>query len=124
MAIYRKEYFSNEVKEIVKPDVDEIRSRYDTKMRLRMSDDKLIIRRLKKDDLVAEVTTQDIIHTVTPIEVGRPENLALTYYGDARLYWVILAANNLRDRTELTDGLIITIPAIKSLYSSNGLLLR
>ena len=124
MPNYKKEYFSKEVKEIVKPSVYNIRSRYDTKIRLRMADDKLLVRNLKKTDLIAEPSSNDIIHTITPIEHLKPENTALKYYNDARLYWVILAANNMRDRTEFVDGKIIVIPAKSSLYGNNGLLVR
>ena len=124
MPSYVKDYFSKEVKEIVKPDVYNIRSRYDTKIRLRMVDDKLIVRNLKKEDLVAKPSSGDTIHTITPIEHLKPETTALNYYNDARLYWVILAANNMRDRNEFTDGKIIVIPAKSSLYGNNGLLVR
>lgn len=124
MPTFKKEYFSKDVKEIVKPDVYQINSRYDTKMRLRMQNDKLVIRNLKKKDLVAQQTSADIIHTVLPIEAHRPEAIALKYYGDARLYWIILAANNLRDRTELKDGMLINIPSKRAIYGSDGLLLR
>ena len=124
MPLYKKEYFSSDVKDIVKPDIDNIKSRYDVKIRLRMSDDKLTVRTLKKDDLKAAKTSADIMHTVLPTEINKPELLALKYYGDARLYWIILAANNLRNREDLTDGLLITIPSKKAVYSSNGLLSR
>ena len=124
MPTYKKEYFSDEVKELVKPSVYDIRSRYDTKLRLRMQDDKLIIRNLKKEDLVAKPRIGDIVHTVTPTERFRPEFIALKYYNDARLYWIILAANNLRDRSELIDGKVINIPSKASLYGNKGLLVR
>lgn len=123
MATYRKEFFSNDVKEIIQPDVDNIKSRYDTKIRLRMNDNKLVVRTLKNKDLVATQTANDIVHMVTPAEAHRPENISLKYYGDARLYWVILAANNMRDRSELKNGIIITIPALKSLYGNGGILI-
>lgn len=123
MATYRKEFFSNDVKEIIQPDVDNIKSRYDTKIRLRMNDNKLVVRTLKSKDLVATQSSNDIVHTVTPTEAHRPENISLKYYGDARLYWVILAANNMRDRSELKNGMVITIPALKSLYGNGGILI-
>lgn len=124
MPIVKKEFFSNDVVDIVKPDVYKIRSRYDTKMRLRLDNDKLVVRNLKKPDLVANKNKNDIIHTVSPTEKHKPELIAKNYYGDARLYWVILAANSLRDRIELKDGMLITIPAKSSVYGTNGLLTR
>lgn len=124
MPAYKIEYFSEDVKEVVKPNVYSIKSRYDTKMRLRMQNDKLLIRSLKKPDLVAKQTANDIVHTVTPIEQYRPEYIALNYYGDARLYWIILAANNLRDRSELKDGMLISIPSKRAVYGNKGLLVR
>lgn len=124
MPEFKKEFFSEEVKEIVKPNVYEIKSRYDTKMRLRMQDDKLIVRNLKKQDLVAKVTAADIVHTVLPIEKAKPELIALKYYGDARLYWIILAANNIKDKHDLIDGMLITIPSRQAVYGNNGLLVR
>lgn len=124
MPTFRKEYFSEDVKDLVKPSVYNIRSRYDTKLRLRMKDDKLVVRNLKKNDLVASPKNNDIIHTVTPIERHKPELIALKYYNDARLYWIILAANSLRDRYEIVDGKIIVIPSKSSVYGNNGLLIR
>ena len=124
MPDFRKEYFSKEIKDLVIPNVDNVRSRYDTKLRLRLTNDKLVIRNLKSNDLVATQKEDDIIHTVTPVEAKRPEMVALKYYGDARLYWIILAANGLRDRVELKDGMLIIIPSRSSIYGTKGLLLR
>lgn len=124
MPDFRKEYFSKEIKDLVIPNVDNVRSRYDTKLRLRLTNDKLVIRNLKSNDLVAAQREDDIIHTVTPVEAKRPEMVALKYYGDARLYWIILAANGLRDRVELKDGMLIIIPSRSSIYGTKGLLLR
>lgn len=124
MPDFRKEYFSKEIKDLVIPNVDNVRSRYDTKLRLRLTNDKLVIRNLKSNDLVATQKEDDIIHTVTPVEAKRPEMIALKYYGDARLYWIILAANGLRDRVELKDGMLIIIPSRSSIYGTKGLLLR
>ena len=124
MASFRKDYFSTKVKDIVQPDISNIRSRYDNKIRLRYKDSTLVVRNLKKPDLVAEQTKSDIIHTVLPIERHKPEIIAHKYYGDARLYWVILAANGFRDRHDIEDGKIIVIPSKQALYGTKGLLLK
>ena len=123
MGAYKIEYFSKDVKALVQPSVSSIRGRYDTKVRLRREDDdRLQVRPLNKSDIVAKPTEQDIIHTVLPYEANRPDLTALNYYGDARLYWVILAANSLNNRNDYVDGLVIRIPSITSLYSDGGVL--
>ena len=82
------------------------------------------IRNLKDDDLVARVTNRDIMHKVTLDEDQRPDLIALNFYGDPRLYWVILGANDLREKSEVIKGMTIRIPAKESLYGANGLLSR
>ncbi|MBO7615060.1 MAG: hypothetical protein J6T15_05130 [Bacilli bacterium] len=118
--------FSKDVKEIVNPNVNKImiRSRYDTKTKLRLQDEKITIRNLKESDLTAKKTPRDLLHTVTVVEDQRPDLIALNFYKDARLYWVILGANGLRDASEIHEGDVITIPARDSIYGANGILLR
>lgn len=124
MITYRKEYFSDEVKEVVESTKKEFRTRYDSKVRLRLDDNKLIIRNLKNPDLKATQSERDIIHTVTLDEDQRPDLIALTFYGDARLYWVILGANGFREKSQVRKGDLIRIPAMNALYGSNGLIIR
>ena len=124
MPTFKKEYFSKDVNEIVNANTVNIRGRYDTKVRLRMNDEKLIIRNLNESDLVAGKTDNDIIHTVSLSEDKRPDLVANKYYGDARLYWVILGANNLREKEQLTKGMVIRIPSKNAIYGSNGVLIR
>ena len=124
MNSYKKEYFSKEVKNISESNLKACRGRYDAKIRLRLADNKLVIRNLKKPDLTAKESNTDIIHTVTLYEAERPDLIALKYYDDARLYWVILGANNLKEKAELTNGLIIRIPTISSIYGNDGLISR
>ena len=120
MQSYKKEFFSNEVKEVVESTKKEFKTRYDSKVRLRLNDNKLVIRNLKSPDLKA----RDIIHTVTLDERERPDLVALNFYGDARLYWVILGANGLREKSQLKEGLVIRIPSMNALYGSDGLIVR
>jgi hypothetical protein len=122
MGVYRLEYFSKDVKALVQPTVSSIRGRYDTKVRLRREDGNLQVRPLSRSDVVAEKTAQDVIHEVLPYEDQRPDLTALNYYGDARLYWVILAANDLKAKNEYVNGMIVRIPSATTLYSKGGVL--
>lgn len=122
MGVYKIEYFSKDVKALVQPSVTNIRGRYDNKIRLRREDDTLQVRPLNKSDVAAEKTPDDIIHTVLPYENKRPDLTALEYYGDARLYWVILAANDLKASGDYIDGMTIRIPSPTTLYSRGGVL--
>ena len=122
MQSYKKEFFSNEVKEVVESTKKEFKTRYDSKVRLRLDDNKLVIRNLKSPDLKANQSERDIIHTVTLDERERPDLVALNFYGDARLYWVILGANGLREKSQLKEGLVIRIPSMNALYGSDGLI--
>lgn len=124
MQSYKKEFFSNEVKEVIESTKKEFKTRYDSKVRLRLNDNKLVIRNLKSPDLKANQSERDIIHTVTLDERERPDLVALNFYGDARLYWVILGANGLRERSQLKEGLVIRIPSMNALYGSDGLIVR
>ena len=124
MQSYKKEFFSNEVKEVVESTKKEFKTRYDSKVRLRLNDNKLVIRNLKSLDLKANQSERDIIHTVTLDERERPDLVALNFYGDARLYWVILGANGLKEKSQLKEGLVIRIPSMNALYGSDGLIVR
>ena len=53
MQTYKKEYFSDEVKEVVETTKKEFKTRYDSKVRLRLEDNKIVIRNLKSPDLKA-----------------------------------------------------------------------
>lgn len=124
MAIYKKEFFSNDVKELVTSKEIQPKTRYDSKIRLRLNNNKLIVRNLKNDDLEAKQSERDIIHKVTLDEDERPDLIALKYYNDPRLYWVILGANGFREKSQLKQGKLIRIPAMNSLYGFNGLILK
>lgn len=124
MITYKKEYFSDDVKEVIESTKTNFKTRYDSKVRLRLDDNKLVIRNLKKPDLTATQSERDIIHTVTLDEDERPDLVALNFYGDARLYWVILGANNLREKAQFKKGTLVRIPSMKSLYGSDGLIIR
>lgn len=126
MGRFTKMDFSDEVKEVVNPNTNRImvRGRYDAKAKLRLDDEKITIRNLKQSDLTAKRTNRDLIHKVTLDEDRRPDLIALSFYGDARLYWVILGANDLREKEDVRKGMLLRIPAKDSLYGANGILLR
>ena len=52
MQVYKKEYFSDEVKEVVESTKREFKTRYDSKVRLRLEDNKLVVRNLKKTNFL------------------------------------------------------------------------
>ena len=70
MNIYKKEYFSNEVKEIIESSKKEFKTRYDSKVRLRLEDNKLIIRNLKNPDFL-QVHLQILLHCLILIYLVR-----------------------------------------------------
>ena len=119
-----KEWVSKEVKEIYYPKYKRIRARYDKKERYRMQDDSLVIRQMKPRDMTPTPTKADLLHKVQGFEHQRPDVLANKYYGDPRMYWIILAANGLRDPLDLTRGMSIRIPDVNSLYTDNGVMNR
>ena len=126
MSRYRLTDFSKEVKDISNPNLSKTRivNRYDGKTRVRLNDNKLTIRNLNESDLVAKISSADIMHRVTLDENGRADLIALKYYGDARLYWIILAANGLRDSGDVERDTIIRIPSKNSVYGSDGILTK
>lgn len=126
MGRFTKADFSNEIKDVVNPNLNKvvIKGRYDAKTKLRLEDEKITIRNLKQSDLTARRSNSDLMHRVTVDEDRRPDLIALDFYGDARLYWVILGANDLREKEDVKVGMLLRIPAKDSLYGSNGILLR
>lgn len=126
MGRFTKMDFSDEVKDVVTPNSNKlkIRGRYDAKTKLRLDDEKITIRNLKQSDLTARRSARDLMHRVTLDEDKRPDLIALNFYGDARLYWVILGANDLREKEEVRKDMLIRIPSKDALYGANGILLR
>lgn len=122
MGVYKLEYFSKDVKALVQPTILRVKNRYDNKIRLRRLDDRLQVRPLNLSDLKSKENSQDILHTVQPFEANRPDLVALKYYGDARLYWVVLAANDLKSAKDFIDGLVIRVPSIYSVYGQGGVM--
>jgi nucleoid-associated protein YgaU len=126
MSKYTKEDFSEEVTNVINPNLSrtKIITRYDGKTRIRLDSGELTLRNLKESDIFAIPSSNDLSHRVTVDEDMRPDLVALRFYGDARLYWVILAANDLRDPGDLKRNMLIRIPSKNSLYGSDGVLAK
>lgn len=126
MTNYEKCWYSESlVNKVITPNLTSWRSRYDLKEQLLLKDNTtLVIRNIRATDIIPVYSDLDIEHKVTPAENYRPDMVAESAYGDPRLAWVILAANNLDDIFDFVTDLEIIIPAATSLYKSGGLLNR
>lgn len=67
---------------------------------------------------VIEAQDDDLVHTVTDIDVNRPDLLAFDYYGDEVLWWVILLANNKNTINQLSIGEELIIPSPRYVKST------
>lgn len=123
-SLDRQWYSESLVKDVTRPNLSTWRSRYDLKEQLLLVDNNLVIRNMRARDMIPAKTSQDTAHIVTPGEAYRPDVIALNAYGDPRLAWIILSANNLSDMFDFISGLEITIPSAISLYQSGGVLNR
>ena len=124
-SVITRDWYSEEyVKDIFTPKLSTWRSRYDLKEQLLLKDDILVIRNMRKSDLVPTKTSSDIEYEVEAKEAYRPDIIANKVYGDPRLAWVILAANNLKDIFTLEAGMRIIIPSAVSIYMSGGVMAR
>jgi len=110
------------VNKIITPNIRKVRSRYDKKDQLLLKDGNLVIRNMRKSDLLIRSNSTDIEYKVEAKDEYRPDLLAYKFYGDPRLAWVILDANDLRDIFELKAGMVIVVPSIINLYSSGGVM--
>lgn len=122
--LIRSWYSEDLVKEIFTPNLTSWRSRYDLKEQLLLKDDSLVIRCMRQSDLVPVRSSEDTEHEVEPQEAYRPDIIANNAYGDPRLAWVILSANNLSDIFSLKAGMRIIIPSISAIYRSGGVMYR
>ena len=117
-------YDMNEIKEVNSSKVTVIRSRYDTKEQLLLKNGDLVIRNMRRNDMYPGKSAEDTQHRVEGHEAYRPDVIAYNMYGDPRLAWVILSANDISDIFDLKAGMIITIPSSISLYKSGGVMNR
>lgn len=125
MTNLEKQWYSTDlVKDVITPNLVSWRSRYDLKEQLLLNNNNLVIRNLRASDMVPIRSSSDTPHIVAAGEAYRPDVIANLAYGDPRLAWVILAANNLSDIFSLTSGLEIIIPSVSSLYQTGGILSR
>jgi len=67
------------------------------------------------EPIVFPESDNDVIHTVIETQVGRLDLIAVMYYNDPNLWWVIAHANKVEDIfEELIPGMRIRIPAFDS----------
>lgn len=122
--IEKQWYSESKVKDIITPNLTTWRSRYDLKEQLLLQDNTLVIRNMRYPDMVPPRTAYDTQHVVTPAEQYRPDIIANNAYGDPRLAWIILAANNLKSIFDLTVDMEIMIPSSLAIYNTGGVLNR
>lgn len=115
-------YDTNLVKEVNKPKTTIIRSRYDTKEQLLLKNGDLVIRNMRRNDIYPGRNSNDTQHKVEGSEAYRPDVIAYNVYGDPRLAWIILSANDISDIFDLKAGMIITIPSSVSIFRSGGVM--
>ena len=59
------------------------------------------------------VRNDDVYYTVASHESSRPDKVSRRFYGDWRLYWVIMQANVIFDPLqEIVSGTIVRVPSI------------
>lgn len=125
MANLKDTWYDNKaITEVLDSKVTIIRSRYDNKEQLLLSNGDVVIRNMRFNDIYPGRDSGDTQHKVEGYEAGRPDVIAHNIYGDPRLAWVILSANNLSDFFDLKSGMLITIPSLVSLYRSGGVMNR
>lgn len=120
----KKTWYAKTVKDIIPQNVAVWRARYDRKDQLRLENETLVIRQMRPIDMIPPTTKDASFFIIGAAEAYRPDIIANDYYKDPNLYWVILAANGLKDPLDFREGLEIIIPTLTSLYSQGGILKR
>jgi len=62
----------------------------------------------------------DSFHEVHLKEVNRLDALAYEYYGDAKFWWIIAIANDIKDPFYLEQGEVLRIPSRKNVFGRDG----
>lgn len=94
---------------ITNPDPGRLTSRYNL-IRLYVNQENRMVQETW-DRLPIVEQPEDSYHEVMSYEAHRPDLVALAYYGDMNLYWVIAQANGLTDAfAETVAGLKLRIP--------------
>ena len=117
-------YSKSKVKTIFSPDLSTWRSRYDLKDQLLLKNDRLVIRNMRKSDLISPTNSTDMEYQVEAKEAYRPDIIANKVYGDPRLAWIILSFDNMKDVFELKAGIRIIIPSATTIYMNGGVMSR
>ena len=64
----------------------------------------------------------DKFHKVDLRTENRLDLIALQYYNNPMLWWIIAGANNIIDAFEVPIGTVLRIPALQSVYEIGGIL--
>jgi hypothetical protein len=115
-------YDPNQINQVIVPNVSLINSRYDNKTQFINNNGDNIIRNLRETDLKVKSSETDTIHIITPAEEYRPDIVALQYYNNVSLSWVILSANDMKSVLDFTINKSIVIPSVDSIYSQGGVM--
>ena len=120
----QRTWISDEAEQLLYPTSTVVGSRYDTKFRMKLTNGRIVVRPQRRLDVFIGHSTEDVYYVVTNAEQYRPDIIAKKYYNDAKLYWVLLAANNMKEVFEFESGKNIRIPAYETIYSSGGVMAR
>jgi Base plate wedge protein 53 len=112
--------FSKEVDTSKLKSVPVATSRYDAKVILSTAEGDYT-RVLRLNEIKSTLSDTDGYMNVDLVHQYDPYKIAYEVYGNASLYWVILAANDLFDMFDLVEGLTIRIPNILKVLGYNGL---
>lgn len=117
-------YDANVIDNVLESDDMVATSRYSYKTNLLRKDGNTIIRNLRKRDFYIPESDEDTVHKINAGEEFRPDVVAQNQYGDATLYWIILAANHMKSVFEFKADKVIRLPEITRVYSSSGVMNR
>ena len=115
-------YDPEQVVSLMEKNEETVQSRYSSKVNMNLKNGDTIIRNLRISDLEIEESDEDVVYKIEPSERYRPDLLALRYYNNPNLAWVLLAANNMKTVFDFKDGIVIRIPNVTSLYTNGGIL--
>lgn len=70
------------------------------------------------------LSNNDITHIVKLNEKNRLDMIALTYYKDASLWWILALANNIINPFIVVPGTVLRVPPLINLYNRGEALYR
>lgn len=120
----QRSWISTDCKDVLFRKVSTVRSRYDSKFRIIDENDRVVVRPARGYDVYIPRSRDDSYYVITNADQYRPDILAQRFYNDPRMYWVLLAANNMKTVFEFESGINIRIPAYETIYSGGGVMMR